>query len=254
MKRIHHLNCLKIVTPRHPNIIGHCLLLEHKGSLTLIDTGFGLLDNQKPIERLGQQLIDMVGFHSNENLTAIMQIKKLLLNPNDVSNCIITHLDPDHIGGLADFPKATVHVSLEEYENFKSGNQRYLPIQLDHNPTIKTYSKSTDSWFGFEARKVIINGLDEIFFIQLFGHTLGHCGVAIKQNSNWLFYVGDAYYFRAELTDSNHPVNELPKIRADNNELRIETLDKIRKLVNENPEIEVFGFHDIEEFKHFKTR
>jgi hypothetical protein len=43
-------------------------------------------------------------------------------------------------------------------------------------------------------------------------------------------------------------VNELAKMRADNNDLRIATLDKIRRLVIDHPEIEVFGYHDIEEF------
>ena len=58
---------------------------------------------------------------------------------------------------------------------------------------------------------------------------------------------------RVELEDSNHPINELAKISADNNELRIETLNKIRKLTNDHPEIEVFGYHDVEEFKIYKN-
>jgi hypothetical protein len=49
--------------------------------------------------------------------------------------------------------------------------------------------------------------------------------------------------------DSTHPVNELAKMRADDDNLRIETLNKIHKLINEYPEIEIFGYHDIEEFE-----
>ena len=123
------------------------------------------------------------------------------LNPKNVTDCIISHLDNDHIGGLADFPNATVHVGLEEFENFNSDNPRYLKIPLAHTPTIKTYGKSDLNWFGFEARKVNVNIDTKIYLVPLFGHTLGHCGVALNLDNRWLLYVGDAYYLKAELTD-----------------------------------------------------
>jgi glyoxylase-like metal-dependent hydrolase (beta-lactamase superfamily II) len=149
---------------------------------------------------------------------------------------------------LADFPNAKVHLGIEEYENFNNANPRYLSHQLDHNPTIKTYSKSSQTWFDFEARKVDVGSEIEIYLIPLFGHTLGHCGIALKHQSQWLLYVGDAYYLRAELTDLNHPVNELATMRADDNELRIATLNKIRNFIAQHPEVKVFGYHDINEF------
>lgn len=253
MIKIHHLNCVKIVSPVNDNVCGHCLLIQENDKLLLIDTGIGLLDIQKPQERIGQQLIDMVGYHFDENQTALRQIEKLGLDPKNVTDCIISHLDNDHIGGLADFPNATVHVGLEEYESFNAGNPRYLKAPLAHNPTIKTYEKSSLNWFGFEARKVNTNTDLEIFLIPLFGHTLGQCGIALKTEKGWIFYIADAYYMRIELTDSDHPVNQLAKMRAEDNDLRLNTLDKIRNLIIEHPEIEVFGYHDIEEFNFYKN-
>ena len=253
MPQIHHLNCVKIVSPVNDNICGHCLLIQENDKLILVDTGIGLLDIQNPEERIGQQLIDMVGYRFDENQTAIRQIEKLGLDPEKVTDCVISHLDNDHIGGLADFPNATVHVGLEECDAYISGNPRYLKTPLSHQPTIKTYEKLDLNWFGFEARKVDIDTETEIYLIPLFGHTLGHCGVAIKTEKGWLFYIADAYYMRIELTNSDHPVNQLAKMRAEDNDLRINTLDKIRSLINEHPEIEVFGYHDIEEFNFYKN-
>ncbi|MEO8254831.1 MAG: MBL fold metallo-hydrolase [Flavobacterium sp.] len=253
MIKIHHLNCLKIVSPVNDNVCGHCLLIHENDKLILIDTGIGLLDIQNPEERIGQQLIDMVGYRFDENQTAIKQIEKLGLDPAKVTDCIISHLDNDHIGGLADFPNATVHAGIEEYKSFLSGNPRYLKAPLSHNPTIKIYEKSDFDWFGFEARKVNTNTETDFFLIPLFGHTLGHCGVVFKTEKGWLFYIADAYYMRIELTDSNHPVNQLAQMRAEDNNLRLNTLDKIRTLINEHPEIEVFGYHDIEEFNFYQN-
>ena len=249
MTQIYHLNCVKIISPINDNVCGHCLLINENDKLILIDTGIGLLDTLNPLERIGQQLIDIVGYCFNENLTAIKQIENLGLDPRKVTDCIISHLDNDHIGGLADFPQATVHISIEELENFNSGNSRYLKTPLSHNPIVKTYHKTDFNWFGFEARKISINLETDIFLIPLFGHTLGHCGVAMKVSDKWLFYIADAYYMSIELTDLKHPVSELAKMRADNDKLRIASLNKIRNLIADHPEIEVFSYHDIEEFQ-----
>lgn len=122
MPEIYHLNCVKIVSPINDNVCGHCLLVKENDKLILIDTGIGLLDTLNPTERIGQQLIDIVGYHFDENQTAVRRIENLGLNPKNVTDCVISHLDNDHIGGLADFPEATVHVSIEELDNFNSGN------------------------------------------------------------------------------------------------------------------------------------
>lgn len=255
MTTLHHLNCVTIVSPINDNVCGHCLLLQENDKLVLIDTGIGLLDIQQPAERIGQELIDLVGYRFDEQQTAIRQIEQLGLDPKNVTDCVISHLDNDHIGGLADFPQAIVHVGSEELENFQSENPRYLKAPLAHNPTIKTYATADVDWFGFEARKVNTNTETTILLVPLFGHTLGHCGVALQTpNNNWMFYIADAYYMRVELNDDQHPVNELAKMRADDNDLRIATVDKIRKLVNEHPEIAVFGYHDIEEFNQYESK
>lgn len=252
MADIYHLNCVKIVSPINDNVCGHCLLIKEKTKLILIDTGVGLLDTHKPLERIGQKLIDIVGYRFDENQTAVKQIENLGFAPEKVTDCIISHLDNDHIGGLADFPKATVHVGIEELENFNSENPRYLKTPLSHNVIFKTYKKSDYNWFGFEARKIIANVETEIFLVPLFGHTLGHCGVAVKNNNKWLFYVADAYYMKVELTDDTHLVNELAKIRADDNDLRLSSLNKIKNLKKEHPEIEIYSYHDITEFKPYE--
>ncbi|MDR6545200.1 glyoxylase-like metal-dependent hydrolase (beta-lactamase superfamily II) [Chryseobacterium rhizosphaerae] len=251
MKRIHHLNCVRVVIPMNDDIIGHCLLIEENDQLVLIDTGVGIQDVENPDQRLGKDLIEAVGFQLDIELTAFHQIQKLGLNPAHVKHCIISHLDPDHTGGLADFPDAAVHCSTEELINFYSENPRYLQGHLAHHPEIIEYSASDKLWFGLEARRIHTGLETEIMLIPLFGHTLGHCGVAIHWEGKWLLYVGDAYYLRAELEDEYHPVSELTAARADDNEKRLESLEKLKKLVREHPEIEVFGYHDREEFSKF---
>jgi len=240
--KVHHLNCVQIESPLG-SAIGHCVLIEGNDSLTLIDAGIGLAETRAPEQKLGKELIEITGFKFDENHTAIRQIEQLGLDPKNVNHIICSHLDPDHLGGLADFPKASVHVSQEEYKSFKSGNERYLPQQLNHEVKIELYEENDSEWFGLPARKLDLGF--EIYMIPLFGHTLGHCGIAFKNEARWTFYVGDAYYLRAEIENRNHPVDQLATIRAVNNELRIETLEKVREVIkNHGHEMDYFGYHD----------
>jgi glyoxylase-like metal-dependent hydrolase (beta-lactamase superfamily II) len=249
MTTINHINCGSLHVPPNPRVICHCLLLEDKNGLALVDTGIGLLDVQRPVERLGQPLIDMAGFQFNEADTAVRQIEKLGFRPADVKHVVLTHGDPDHTGGLADFPQAEVHLSDEEHANIATGSWRYVPGQFAHGPRWKTYSKSARSWFGLEARPVALGFEAEVLFVPLLGHTLGHCGVAVQQGDRWVLHVGDAYYLRAELTTDDHPVSALAAQRADDDAQRRVSLEQIRRLYRDHGSaIALFGYHDPEEF------
>lgn len=80
------------------------------------------------------------------------------------------------------------------------------------------------------------------------GHTVGHCGVAISQDGKWLLHVGDAYYLKAELDDPNHPAGQLAAVRADDDSLRLTSLEILKRLRDDHSdEIEMIGYHDITE-------
>ena len=82
--------------------------------------------------------------------------------------------------------------------------------------------------------------------MPLFGHTLGHCGVAIQQGERWLLHVGDAYSLRAELESDEHPVSQLAALRADDDSLRRHSLEQLRRLAAAG--VEMLGYHDFSEF------
>jgi len=245
---IHHINCGTLVVPPYPTVVCHCLLLQEGCQLALIDTGIGLQDVQNPVARLGQPLIDMAGFQFHESDTAVRRIEALGLSPADVRHIILTHGDPDHAGGLADFPSADVHISEEEFTHLESGHWRYVPPQFTHGPHWKTHRRSDRRWFGLEARPLEIGFTSEVLLIPLFGHTLGHCGVAIQQGDRWLLHAGDAYYLRAELTINNHPVSQLAAQRADDDEQQRASLEQLRCLLRDHSdEVEIVGYHDLGE-------
>lgn len=226
----------------------HCLLLQSGTQLALVDSGIGLLDVRHPVERLGQPLIEVAGFQFHEQDTAVRRIEALGFDPHDVQHVILTHADPDHAGGLADFPQAQVHLSSEEHAHLASGHWRYVASQFAHGPTWKLCEHSTQRWFGLEARPVAADLATDVLLIPLFGHTLGHCGVAVAQGDRWLLHVGDAYYLRAELSTDLHPVSQLAAQRADDDAQRRHSLEQLRRLLlDHGDQIDLVGYHDLSE-------
>ncbi|MFO0939083.1 MAG: MBL fold metallo-hydrolase [Gemmataceae bacterium] len=246
MLTLHHLNCGTLVVPTYPTVVCHCLLLQEGERLALVDTGIGLHDVCDPAARLGQPLIDLAGFQFNEWDTAIRRIESLGLSPDNVKNIVLTHADPDHAGGLADFPNANVHISSEEREESESGKLRYVPTQFAHGPAWISHGPSSRQWFGLEARPIDLGFTSEVLLIPMFGHTLGHCGVAIQLGDRWLLHVGDAYYLRAELESDNHPVSAIAIQRAESDPLRRRSLESLRRLKRDHQnEVEMIGYHDL---------
>jgi glyoxylase-like metal-dependent hydrolase (beta-lactamase superfamily II) len=249
MTIVHHLNCGTLHAPPNPKASCHCLLLANGRDLALVDTGIGLLECQRPLERLGQPLIDSAGWQFDEAATAVRQVERMGYKPSDVKHIVLTHCDPDHAGALVDFPHARVHVSAEEKAALDRGHPRYVPLQFAHGVAWETCSPSTRRWFGLEARPVPLGFESEIFLVPLPGHTLGHCGVASRQGGRWLLHVGDAYYLRAELDTDDHPVSQLAAARADDDAARRASLERLRRLARDHAdEVAMFGYHDFGEF------
>lgn len=228
----------------------HCLLLEDVAGLALVDTGIGLLDVQQPVERLGQELIDAVGFQFNEPDTAVRRIERLGFDAAQVRHIVLTHCDPDHAGGLADFPNAEVHVAEEELAAVQAGHGRYVGGQFEYGPRWKAYGRLDQRWFGLEARPVSLGFSSDVALIPLFGHTSGHCGAAVRDQERWVLHAGDAYYLRDELMVEEHPVSALAAARAEDDTLRRQSLSQLKRLLRKHGEsVDVFGYHDLSELR-----
>lgn len=119
-------------------LVDHCLLVETRTELVLVDTGYGLGCVREPGKMLGASRFVM-GPKLTEKETAIWQIQALGYDPRDVRHVILTHLDLDHSGGLSDFPEATVHVHGPEFRAATatptlSERLRYRAAQWAHGP------------------------------------------------------------------------------------------------------------------------
>ncbi len=211
--QIHHINCGRIVPPAFPPVPCHCLVLEAQDhGLILVDTGLGLEDCRKPDERLGRPLIEAVGFDLDERFTVVRELERLGLPSDQVRHIVLTHADPDHTGGLADFPDADVFVTAEELAALQAGDPRYVPAHFEHGPRWRPVDdRASVDWFGLKARQLPFGDPPGALLLPLFGHTAGHCGVAIRQDDRWLLHVGDAWYLRGNSSRTTIPSVRWPR-------------------------------------------
>ena len=117
-------------------------------------------------------LIDAGNFDPKGSL--VTKLASISIRPTAVDYILLTHLHPDHVGGLVDkdgkavFPNAKVYMSYEEWKHWNPIIAKQKPTELlrqfrdAYNGRIQTLN------FG----EPIVSGL---YAVKAVGHTPGHC-------------------------------------------------------------------------------
>lgn len=146
--------------------------LEANGHRILLDSGWGK----------GQKV---------EGKTAAI-LKREGVEPENVTDVLLTHLDWDHIGGLVDgdkavYPNATLWISRPEYEAWL---EKDLPGRPDHAKALakKVANIYKDRIRQFDFESEILPGIKTI---DASGHTPGHTAYEISSGNDKLYIGGD---------------------------------------------------------------
>ncbi|MDB4989206.1 MAG: hypothetical protein JWN04_4384 [Myxococcaceae bacterium] len=182
-----------------------CILVERPEGLVLIDTGWGSPTVRSPRDYPGLLFKFTAGRAvATHEMTALGRVLSLGFSPEQVTDIVLTHMDIDHVGGLVDFPRARVHVASAE---LAARFQRQQPFRsrihdsrkaFEHAPRFQVAELVDHRALGF-VRSADLFGDGTITFLDAWGHTPGHCAVAVNIGGQTLVHAGDAFVHHAEL-------------------------------------------------------
>jgi len=108
--------------------------------------------------------------------------------PDDITDILITHSHPDHVGGLVDaqghpaFPKAVVRMSAKEWTYMQT------PATISAADTTAIAAAVKQQVKTFEPGRPLWRGITPVVFA---GHTPGHVGYKIVSQGHGLVDTGD---------------------------------------------------------------
>ena len=189
-------------------LVCRCLLIETGDAAVLVDTGIGLKDIADPDARLGREWLAMARPALDPAETLVRQLEARGIEPASVGHIVLTHQHRDHVGGLADFPAARVHMlpAARYAVNGAGGDERHAGVaaQWAHGVRWADDPVPGEPWHGLEA--FTLTGLPPtIRLLPLPGHADGHAGVLLEADGGLLLHVGDAAFHPAQYLGGEVP-------------------------------------------------
>ena len=220
------------------------VLLQRDGRNVLVDTGF-MRDEHGP------------GFSGKFGIPTWMSPLRLLaemkLGPDDISDIFITHAHFDHMGSIAEFPKAQIYIQKSEllswYELFA------LPKRFSHlTAIVDPQTMHTALGASIEHRVTLIDGdkdnvLPGVHVRLGGGHTVGHQIVIVDTAAGRRVISGDCIYSRSQITGRDNDGVYIPLNNAIGSAWeQLKTIDKMNdELGGDMARLVVL--HDVERWK-----
>jgi glyoxylase-like metal-dependent hydrolase (beta-lactamase superfamily II) len=176
-----------------------CLLVEHASGLVLIDAGFARSTRRTPWRNPGVIFNAFARTDLGPGEPAIERLQALGRHPEAVTDIVLTHLDPDHAGGLEDFPRARVHVARAELaaKTEQWWNPRYNAGIFRHGPRFELHDLLRQETLGFALSRDLF-GDGAIVLLGAPGHSRGHMAIAVRTAAGHVVHTGDAVYLESE--------------------------------------------------------
>ena len=177
------------------------VLLQQDDKRILIDTGMGF--SEKPLVFRGNSYVIKGRFHQllqQENIKA-----------EDITDVIITHFHPDHIGGVfteeskLNFPNAQFHIHEDEWTYWHSSLSDNQPALFKYFIEKNITPLKNHNLNLFKGDFVTL--FPGITAVKAEGHTAGQIAIIIHSGKENLLYISDAFLHPLHIEQLNWQTN-----------------------------------------------
>jgi len=232
------VNSKKITFPANSFVINH----SEKGYI-IFDTGYSKRIFENGIVSYLYNKLNPTFISGDKTL--ISKLKKNGIEPEKINYIVVSHLHPDHIGGLKDFKNAKIIMSSQSMESLKKNKFRSLifknmiPKDIGSRLIEIDFSFSKEKYRDIETLDLFGDG--DIYLMNLEGHSKGQMGIYLKDKK--IFLVGDSYWLKEELKGEKE-LTYKAKLVQNNYEKYKETQKKLRNILDQEKRAIMIGSHE----------
>ncbi len=205
-------------------------LIEHaKHGLILFDTGYSVDICKTGFVGRAYNFFNPTSVEENDELK--FQLSKIGTRPEDIKIIILSHLHPDHIGGLRSFGKANFIVSKETINTYKNRRirdlimQHFFPADFEDRANVISDKMMVTEVFGALKGYDLFND-GSLILLKLGGHASGQLGALID---NKILLAADSCWGN-DLIDLSYHMKFPASLIQDNMREYRNTLDNLKLL------------------------
>ena len=247
---------------QHIQFPAHFFLINHpKHGYVLVDTGYSthFETHTKAFPYSLYAKTTPISF--SEEQSALSQLKKLGISPDDIHTIFITHFHADHVAGLRDFPNAKFICSKKAYDFLK--NKKGIPAVLkgfvpgllpdDFKSRVsffenlpetnyKQLTKEVEALLEFDSPIYDVFGDGSLFSVDVSGHAHGQMGLFFYDKEMPVFLVADAAWDSSAIYNLEYPSRLTALIMTNFNEFKT-NLERLHAYHQTFPEVVIIPSH-----------
>ncbi len=196
--------------------------------------------------------------HLAPELSAVAQLQRFGIGPDDVKTVLLSHFHADHVAGVRDFPSArfvttrTAYDDVKERCGWRALRRGFVPSLLpdDFSEGVVLLDRFTGGDLDGLGPIHDLWGDGSVRLVELPGHARGQFGMLVEAEQGPLFFVADGCWLSRNYRE-NLPPHWLTHFLVDDKHAVRDTVARLHHFAKRNPGVTLIPTHCPETFRQF---